>query len=76
MTRPERDAHLVLLMAKLADLMAEQQVSQAELARRMDTHPAVVSKMLSLKVDPRASTLLAALKALHRHIDMAEDVAS
>ncbi len=70
MTRIERDAHLVLLMSKVADIMAAQAISQAELARRMDTHPAVVSKMLKLKVDPRASTLVAMLTALHCTIDL------
>lgn len=76
MTRLERDAHLVLLMAEISDIMAEQKISQAELARRMDAHPAAVNKVLKLKVDPRASTLVAMLKALNRHLAMDEDIAS
>lgn len=73
MTRTERDAHLVTLMSQVSAIMDEQGVSQAELARRMNVHPAAVSKVLSLKVDPRASTLVSMLKALNRHLTMEPD---
>lgn len=70
MTRPERDAHLEILMAEVSAIMKAQHVSQAELARRMNTNPASVCKVLKLKVDPRASTLVALLKALNCTIAM------
>lgn len=53
--RPERDEHLELLMNKVSALMVEKKISQAELARRMNTNRASVSKMLKLQVDPLAS---------------------
>lgn len=59
-----RDAHLVDLMSAISTIMTEQHVSQAELARRMNTDPSSVCKVLKLKVDPLASTLIAMLKAL------------
>lgn len=68
--RPERDEHLVSLMNKVSDLMRDQKVSQAELARRMNTNRASVSKMLKLQVDPLASTLVAMLHALDHDIAM------
>lgn len=64
MTPDERLAHLVLLMAQLDDVMARQLVTQAEMARRINSHPAVVSKVLKLKVDPRMSTFSAMLEAI------------
>jgi predicted XRE-type DNA-binding protein len=70
MTRPERDVHLEALMAQVSALMKEQNVSQAELARRMNINRASVCNVLKLKVDPRASTLVAMLKALNRTLDM------
>lgn len=70
MNRTERDAHLVALMSEVSAIMNEQHVSQAELARRMNTHPAAVSKVLKLKVDPKTSTLVAMLKALDRHLGL------
>jgi transcriptional regulator with XRE-family HTH domain len=73
MTRIGRDEHLVTLMSEISSIMTEQQISQAELARRMNAHPASVSKILSLKVDPRASTLVSMLKALNCHLTMTAD---
>jgi predicted transcriptional regulator len=64
MTRIDRESHLETLVADISRRMSEQHVSQAELARRMDTHPSAVCNVLKLKVDPRASTLIAMLKAL------------
>lgn len=66
MTRSDRNEHLVQLMAEVSQVMKEQHISQAELARRMDTSRANVCKVLKLEVDPRASTLIAMLKALDR----------
>lgn len=73
----ERDEHLVVLMSEISAIMVEQGISQAELARRMGAHPAAISKVLKLKVDPLASTVVAMLKALDCHITMArsKDVA-
>lgn len=51
-------------MSAISSAMKEQGVSQAELARRMNSCPAAISKALKLQVDPRASTLVAMLKAL------------
>ena len=73
MTRRDRDVHLVALMTEISAIMDEQHISQAELARRMNTHPAAISKVLKLKVDPRASTLVAMLKALDRHLTLTPD---
>jgi len=70
MTRAERDIHLEALMSTISAIMRENGISQAELARRMNTHPAALSKVLKLKVDPRASTLVAMLKALNCVLDM------
>lgn len=64
MTRAEREAHLVLLMAQLDQHMTRQLVTQAEMARRINSHPAVVSKVLKLKVDPRMSTVAAMLDSI------------
>lgn len=68
MTRIERDAHLETLMAQIAAIMKARNISQAELARRADMHPADVSKALKLKVDPRASSIIAMLKAIDHHM--------
>jgi len=65
-TRLERDGHLEALIAEISAIMQEQDISQAELARRMNAHPAAVCKVLKLQVDPRASTLVSMLKALNR----------
>ena len=64
MTRIDRESHLESLVADISRRMSELGVSQAELSRRMDTHPSAVCNVLKLKVDPRASTLIAMLKAL------------
>lgn len=66
----ERDEHLVTLMSEISQIMAEQNITQAELARRMNAHPASISKVLKLKVDPLASTLVMMLKALDCTIAM------
>lgn len=68
--RLERDEHLVALMSEISQIMAEQHISQAELARRMDVDRAAVSKVLKLRVDPLASTLVMMLKALDCHLTM------
>lgn len=62
--RVERDVHLEELMSQISAIMTERNISQSELARRMHTDRASVSKVLKLKVDPLASTLVAMLKAL------------
>lgn len=64
MTAAEREARLVVLMARLDLIMAAQLVTQAEMARRINSHPAVVSKVLKLKVDPRMSTFAAMIESL------------
>jgi predicted transcriptional regulator len=64
MTRIDREAHLESRVADISRRISEQHVSQAELARRMNAHPAAICNVLKLKVDPRASTLIAMLKAL------------
>lgn len=71
MTRIDRDDHLASLMSQINAIMEEQNISQAELARRMDAHPSAVGKVLNLRVDPRASTLIAMLKALNRSLVLA-----
>lgn len=68
--RIERDAHLEALMSEISAIMVEQKISQSELARRMNTDRASVSKVLKLKVDPLASTLVAMLKALNCDLAM------
>lgn len=70
MTRAQRDIHLEVLMNAISDLMQQQGVSQAELARRMGADSAAVNKALKLKVDPRASTIVSMLKALNCAIAM------
>lgn len=70
MRRAERDEHLETLMSEISAIMKEQDISQAELARRMNADPGAISKVLKLKVDPRASTLVAMLKALDQHLTM------
>ena len=68
--RPGRDAHLEALMQEVSAIMDERKITQAELARRMHTDPGSISKVLKLKVDPLASTLVAMLNALGCHLSM------
>lgn len=74
--RLERDEHLVELMSQISEIMTERNVSQSELARRMNTDRANVSKVLKLKVDPLASTLVAMLRALDCEMAMTRKAAS
>lgn len=64
MTPTERQAaHLLVLAARLSDLMAEQAVHQAELARRMHTDRQTVNRMLK-GGNARAGTWVEAFAAL------------
>lgn len=68
--RIERDEHLVTLMSEISAIMKEQGITQAELARRMKADRCAISKVLKLRVDPLASTLVMMLKALDCHLTM------
>jgi ribosome-binding protein aMBF1 (putative translation factor) len=52
------------VIRELARLRGEQQISQAELARRMNVSPSVVSRMESGEHSPRLDTIAAAARAL------------
>ena len=67
--RLERDHHLDQAINRISEIMLEQGVTQAELARRMDSNPNTISAILKLKVDPQFSTILAMLHALNMSID-------
>lgn len=62
-SKERHEAELMILAARLDLVMSEQSVSQAELARRMQTNPATVSKMLK-GADSKVSTYLTAFDAL------------
>lgn len=73
MTRAQRDEHLASVMAQINAIMKANNISQAELARRADMHPADVSKALNLRTDPRASTIIAMLRAIDHHMTVTPD---
>jgi transcriptional regulator with XRE-family HTH domain len=71
-TRAERvrDLHLASLMSEISAIMKRKNITQAELARRACMNPSAINNVLSLKVDPRASTLVVILKALDQTLTM------
>jgi len=64
-----RRAQLLIWAAKLDDLMAERQISQAKLARLMDTAPSTICDLLQGK-DAYASTYFAAFAALGVEVEI------
>lgn len=59
-----RKAQLLIWAAKLDDAMAHQQVSQAQLARLMETDRATICRLLQ-GADAKVSTYLHAFEVLH-----------
>lgn len=63
----EEQAHILILAAKVDDLMAQQALTQAQLAKRMQTDRATVCRLLQGS-DARLSTYLKALEVLNAEI--------
>jgi len=63
----EEQARILILAAQVDDLMAAQAITQAQLARLMDTNRATVCLLLQGR-DARLSTYLRALDALDAEI--------
>lgn len=57
-------------MNQINQIMVEQGITQAELARRMDTDPSSVSNMLKLKASPQFTTVVEMLQALNCAIEI------
>lgn len=74
-TKEQREADLLVIAAKIDLLMAERVISQAELARRMETDRATVCRALQGR-DISLSTLLGFLNALGYEIEFKPRVVS
>jgi len=64
---PEEHAYLLILAAKVDELMATHALNQAQLAKRMHTDRATVCRLLQGQ-DARLSTYLKAITALDAEI--------
>lgn len=67
-----REAHRVILAARVDLEMSKQAISQAELARRMNTSRAVVCRLLKGH-DSKVSTYLLAFDALGLRVELVAD---
>lgn len=63
----EEQVHILILAAQVDDLMAQQALTQAQLAKRMQTDRATVCRLLQGS-DARLSTYLKALEVLNAEI--------